>query len=66
MITNHPRETAEATACRGRPHGDVAETVVIETVLRPLEEAATTYEIATRTHGDLAAAIALPTAPLTL
>jgi hypothetical protein len=66
VITNHPRETPKATACRRRPRSVVAETAVIETVLRLLEEAATTCEIATRTHGDIAGPNALLTAPLTL
>ncbi|MFE2535987.1 hypothetical protein [Streptomyces sp. NPDC059371] len=42
MITNHPRETPEATACRGRPRSATADTVVIEIVLRLLDEGATT------------------------
>ncbi|MER7809457.1 hypothetical protein [Streptomyces sp900116325] len=63
MITNHARETPEATDCRGRPRSVVAETAVIETALRLLEEAATTCEIATRTHGEIAGANALLTAP---
>jgi AcrR family transcriptional regulator len=42
VITNHPRETPEATACRGRPRSAAADTAIIETVLRLLEEGATT------------------------
>ncbi|MGW7386703.1 hypothetical protein [Streptomyces sp. NPDC054794] len=56
----------EATACRGRLRSVVAETAVIETVLRLLEETATTCEIATRTHSGIAGANALLTAGLTL
>ncbi|WP_369262161.1 hypothetical protein [Streptomyces sp. R35] len=56
----------EATACQGRPRSVVAETAVIETVLRLLEETATTCEIATRTHSGIAGANALLTAGLTL
>ncbi|WP_328888558.1 hypothetical protein [Streptomyces sp. NBC_00316] len=65
MITNHPRETPEATACRGRPRGVVAETAVIETVLRLLEEPPRRVK---SPHGPTVAwgANALLTAPLTL
>jgi len=49
MITNHRRETPEATACWRLPHSVVAESAVFETVLRLPQEAVTPYEIATRT-----------------
>jgi AcrR family transcriptional regulator len=45
MITNRPRETPEATACRGRPRSAAADTAIIETVLRLLEEGATIGEL---------------------
>ncbi|HXB49370.1 MAG TPA: helix-turn-helix domain-containing protein [Streptosporangiaceae bacterium] len=44
MIANHPRETPEATACRGRPRSAAADTAIIETVLWLLEEGATIGE----------------------
>ncbi|MFE5374716.1 hypothetical protein [Streptomyces mirabilis] len=42
MITNHPRETPEAaTACRGHPRGAAADSAIVETTLRLLEEGST-------------------------
>jgi AcrR family transcriptional regulator len=44
VITNHPGETPEATACRGRPRSAAADTAIIETVLRLPQEGTTIGE----------------------
>lgn len=42
VTTDHPREPLAATARRGRPRSATADTGIIETALRLLEERATT------------------------